>query len=103
MNPFENTIESSNNNFLKDNNLIEIWSQERGRKIDTFISGLPYTVAELNMFLKEIKKKKACNGSIKEITKADGTYMCIHVQGNLKEFLKDYFRNLGIENIKLKA
>ena len=68
MNPFESTIEN-NSYTLKENNLIEVWIQERGRKVDTFISGLPLTDQELSEHLRNIKKSKACNGSIKKVVK----------------------------------
>ena len=103
MNPFETVNDEVNNNLLKIDMVCEIWTSERGRKIDTFISGLPYTKDELSEHLKNIKKVKGCNGSIKNMIKDDGT-TCnfIHVQGNLKLYLKEYFESKGILNIKMK-
>jgi translation initiation factor 1 (eIF-1/SUI1) len=103
INPFEN-IEEKNTYIPKINNVIEIWSEDRGRKSDTYISGLPLTKDELTIHLKNIKKSKGCNGSIKElIDENDSTGLLLHIQGNQKDYLKEYFNKIGYNNIKLKG
>jgi len=103
MNPFEN-IEEKNTYIPKVDNVIEIWSEDRGRKADTFISGLPLTKDELSLHLKNIKKSKGCNGSVKElIDENDNTGLLLHIQGNQKDYLKEYFNKIGYSNIKLKG
>lgn len=103
LNPFEN--ENEKNSYIpKLENDIEVWVEDRGRKSDTYISGLPLTKEELLTHLKTIKKSKGCNGSVKEIIdENDSTKLVIHTQGNLKEYIKDYFNKLGFTNIKLKG
>jgi translation initiation factor 1 (eIF-1/SUI1) len=104
MNPFEENIPIENTYIPKVSDTIEIWLEERGRKSDTFISGLPLSEAELNTHLKIIKKKKGCNGSVKESISDDGTTkLLIHFQGNKKDYIKEYFIDLGYNNIKLKG
>jgi translation initiation factor 1 (eIF-1/SUI1) len=103
MNPFESNIEI-NTYIPKLDTVIEIWNECRGRKSDTFISGLPLEEQELLDHLKTIKKRKGCNGSVKELLGEDGTTsLIIQVQGNQKDYLKEYFINLGFNNIKLKG
>ena len=108
MNPFDNNIVSdtiiTDNNLLKENKFVEIWIEERGRKVDTYISGLSiYTDEELKIHLQNMKKKQGCNGCIKELDKDDIKIKVLQLQGNKKSFLNDYFSDLGIKNIKLKG
>jgi translation initiation factor 1 (eIF-1/SUI1) len=103
MNPFESNIEI-NTYIPKLDQIIEIWTEDRGRKSDTFISGLPLNQEELLNHLKVIKKKKGCNGTVKELLGDDGTTsLIIQLQGKQKEYLKEYFINIGFNNIKLKG
>ncbi len=103
MNPFE-SIDEKNTYIPKVENQIEIWSEDRGRKSDTYISGLNLSKEELTEHLKKIKKSKGCNGSIAESIDENGTNkQLIHIQGNQKEYLKEYFNKIGYSNIKLKG
>ena len=102
MNPFENAIDKETS-ILKTDNIV-IWMEDRGKKADTFISGLPMTKEELSIHLKTIKKNKGSNGSIKEFINENGnSSLIIHVQGNQKEYLKQYFANIGYNDIKIKG
>lgn len=89
-----------------DNNLsnIEIWVEERGRKSDTYIHGWDIDDDTLKFHLKAIKKKRGCNGSIKEIVKDTGAIKVMQLQGNIKEFLISYLKDQGIneDNITIK-
>ena len=63
MNPFEreeDTIE------VQKENDITIWKENRGRKVNTYITGWNLELTELKGYLKEFKQAKGCNGSIKE-------------------------------------
>jgi translation initiation factor 1 (eIF-1/SUI1) len=93
---------------LKEDNDIELWVVDRGRKCDTYISYLPYTEAELLAHLKNLKKKLGCGGSIQnskdfETEEISTNYFRLHIQGNQKNYIKDYFTKLGIKNIKVKG
>ena len=107
-NPF---LESNNNEFknlLKEEPDIELWVVDRGRKCDTYISHLPYTEAELLEHLKHLKKKLGCGGSVQnskdfELEEPSSNYFRIHIQGNKKSQIRDYFTQLGIKNIKVKG
>ena len=103
INPFlDNDI--NNNDLLKTNQNIEIWYESRGRKSDSYISGLPYDDGQLKIYLKDIRKKKGCNGSIKMLEIDDlNEIKVLHLQGNHKTYLLEYFTNLGLKNIKLKG
>ena len=101
-NPFETSNDSESNveSMLLN---IEIWVGDRGKKYDTYISGLPYNKNELLDHLKILKKNKGCNGSVKLTNKDDIDQYVLHLQGNHKEYLKEYFTKLGINNIKVKG
>jgi translation initiation factor 1 (eIF-1/SUI1) len=85
-------------------NIIEIWVEERGRKADTYIHGWDIDNESLKNHLKIIKKKKGCNGSIKNIVKETGSITVMQLQGNIKDFVIAYLKDNGIneDNIKNK-
>ena len=73
MNPIFNTIE---NNFIEETPLdcepifekkIDVFCSQRGRKSDTYIAGLEKSDEDMKVLLKTLKKKCACNGSVKMI------------------------------------
>ena len=83
---------------------IEIWVKERGKKADTFIYGWNIDDNTLKTHLKTIKKKRGCNGSIKDIESETGLIKVIQLQGNIKDFIIKYLIENGIneDNIKVK-
>ena len=83
---------------------IEIWVEERGKKADTYIYGWNIDEDILKTHLKTIKKKKGCNGSIKEIVKEIGPIKVMQLQGNIKDFIISYLKENGIheDSIKIK-
>ena len=89
-----------------DNNFetIEVWSEVRGRKSDTYIYGWNLDETMLKEHLKNIKKKRGCNGSMKELIKETGPIKVMHLQGNVKDFIIQYLQENGISesNIKIK-
>jgi translation initiation factor 1 (eIF-1/SUI1) len=96
MNPFEE-IEDTNNFLLNNTSNIELWVEERGKKADTYIHGLPFDDNTIKEHLKIIKKKFGCNGSIKTLIKDTGNIKVFHVQGNHKFNLISYLLNIGID------
>ena len=107
MNPFE--IERDDK--IKIDEIIEIWVENRGRKSDTYLQGWSISLDELKEHLKNIKRNKGCNGSIKtqdtdEIKESETKIQHIlQLQGNHKYFLQTYLVEHGIlnENIKIKG
>lgn len=85
-------------------NIIEIWVEERGKKADTYIYGWDIDDDTLKYHLKIIKKKKGCNGSIKEILKDNISIKVMQLQGNIKDYIISYLKEIGIndDNIKIK-
>lgn len=83
---------------------IEIWYEDRGKKCDTFVHGWNISDNELKEHLKIIKKKRGCNGSIKEIVKETGKIKVLHLQGNNVDYIYDYLiqNNIDKDNIKIK-
>lgn len=105
MNPFElinNSTQDDTNNIFTDK--IEIWTEDRGSKCDTYIYGWNISVDTLKAHLKNIKKKNGCNGSIKDIDKDTGKHKILHLQGNHKDYIVSYLKEQGIDpdNIKIK-
>jgi translation initiation factor 1 (eIF-1/SUI1) len=84
-------------NFDSNLSCIEIWVEERGRKSDTYIYGWDIDDDTLKYHLRTIKKKRGCNGSIKEIVKETGPIKVMQLQGNVKEFIVNYLKEQGID------
>jgi translation initiation factor 1 (eIF-1/SUI1) len=107
MNPFE--IEKDDKIKINDE-IVEIWVENRGRKSDTYLQGWSITIDELKEHLKNIKKSKGCNGSIKtletDLTQSvQKSENVLQLQGNHKYFLQTYLVEHGVlsENIKIKG
>jgi translation initiation factor 1 (eIF-1/SUI1) len=85
-------------------NIIEIWVEERGRKADTYVHGWDIDEDTLKSHLKTIKKKRGCNGSIKNIVKETGSIKVMQLQGNVKDFVISYLKENGVseDDIKIK-
>jgi len=92
----------SDNDML--DNMIEIWVEERGRKSDTYIYGWNIDDESLKLHLKTIKKKRGCNGSIKQIVKDNDSIKVMQLQGNVKDFVITYLKENGIndDNIRIR-
>ena len=108
--PFSNnnTDNTETIDLLKESQDVELWVNERGRKFDTYISYLPYTKSELDLHLKNLKKKLGCGGSVQsskdfEEDELIPEYFRIHIQGKQKDYIKEYFIKLGIKNIRVKG
>lgn len=87
-----------NNN---ESDIIELWVEEKGRRTDTYIHGWNIDNDLLKNHLKNIKKKKGCNGSIKELVKETGVIKVMHLQGNVKNFVFSYLVENGIDSEKI--
>jgi len=89
-------LEETNNNF------IEVWVEERGRKSDTYVSGWDINDIKLKDHLKFIKRNKGCNGSIKELTRDTGKIKVIQLQGNCKNYIIEYIKGNGVDESLIK-
>jgi len=89
---------------ISQNNIIEIWCEERGRKSNTYIHGWNIDDETLKEHLKTMKKNKGCNGSVKELVKENGKIKVLLLQGNHKDYVFNYIKDTGIDEntIKLK-
>lgn len=98
MNPFENEENNNNDNISQTPPTIWVESiNEKKKKKNTCVSGLPYTEPELKEHLKELKKKHGCNGSIKsDDTKKNFT---LYLQGDHIYTVADYFKGIGIKDL----
>jgi translation initiation factor 1 (eIF-1/SUI1) len=88
---------------LLNNSIIDIWVEVNGRKKNTYIHGWELELSELKDHLRTIKKKKGCNGTIKNITNEEyGTVSVLQLQGNHAEYVKTYIVNTGIDNDNIR-
>ena len=99
MNPFEVVEEEK---VLARDNDITIWKENRGRKVNTYITGWNIDVSELKNYLKEFKQSKGCNGSLK--TDDDGSAR-LHFQGDKVDDFIIFMESKGVdkETITLKG
>ena len=97
MNPFENEFDD----IINVSKNIEIWVENMGKKKNTYITGLNFTVEEMKNHLKNLKKKHGCNGSLKN--KEDTNQQMLHLQGNQLNNMIEYFTALGVSNIITKG
>ena len=116
MNIYEEDINTS-----FDDNKIIIWTQENGRKKNTYISGWNIEESLLKEHLKIIKKKKGCNGTIKNMlddttynissksiiknNKNSSSVKILHFQGDQCDFVCNYLQDNGYNknNICIKG
>lgn len=91
MNPFEEEEETVT---VQKENSITIWKENRGRKINTYITGWNIDVNDLKSYLKEFKQSKGCNGSIK--IEEDNTYK-LHFQGDKIDDFIEFMLSKGID------
>jgi len=104
MNPFENDDTNTNTYIPLEDKCIEIWKEVKSGKTNTYISGLLFSKEELMLYLKQIKKSKGCNGSIKESLDDNNNNLYIfHLQGDHINYLIEFFKQKEINNIKLKG
>ena len=82
--------------------MIDIFCNQRGRRSDTYIAGLN-KLDQMKILLKDLKKKFACNGSIKTVLYNGIDTLVVHLQGNHIAFLEKYLQTMGINNINTKV
>ena len=100
MNPFEKEEETVT---LQKENNITIWSENRGRKTNTYITGWNnIDVNNLKDYLKEFKQSNGCNGSIKI---EDDNTIKLHFQGDKVNDFIEFMLSKGIDkdSITLKG
>lgn len=96
MNPFEENEEEEINKTTS----IEIWLEVNGRKKNTFVAGWNLSDTDLKEHIKTIKKKNACNGTLKEISNnGDKSELIkvIQLQGDHIDYMKEYLINQEID------
>ena len=94
----ENNLENN----LEDNKII-IFTEQRGRKTNTYI--IDWNIDNIKEHLKNLKRKHGCNGSIKKINYQGEEIEVLHLQGNWKKEVKNYLLELNIleNNIEVKV
>lgn len=98
MNPFEEeTI--SNTSSLVDDNKIEIWKDKVKGKNVTYMTGWNIDSDDLKSHLKNFKKTRGCNGSLK---KKDNTVI-FQLQGDKIDDLKDYLIDNEVDENKIRV
>lgn len=76
-----------------ENNTITIFGEQKGKRSNTYIAGLKVDETTRKEYLKKLKGKHGCGGSIKDIVYNDVEQTVIQLQGdqivNAHSFLKD--------------
>ena len=87
-----------------DNNNIIIFSDRNGRKQNTYIVDWNISKEDKKTHLKNLKKKHGCNGTLKNKNFQGEDKFVIHLQGDLKDEVKNYLIENGLdeENIEVK-
>ena len=94
MNPFECEEENTSNIGPTIMNIV-IWKENRGRKINTYVTGWNLEKDELKGYFKEFKQKHGCNGSLKE--NDDGEGFKLHFQGDKIEQVCELIKSKGVD------
>jgi translation initiation factor 1 (eIF-1/SUI1) len=83
---------------------IKIFSEKRGKKTNTYMTGWNVDKNELKDHLKNLKRKHGCNGSIKEKIFQGNNCVVLHLQGEWKDAVKNYLviNNVNESDIEIK-
>jgi len=97
MNPFkENKVEINNSYNIK------LWTEKRGRKTDTYLSGWIQDKNELLIHHKQLKKNLGCNGTVKYKNRDDEKVLLFHLQGDRVYDVTKYLKEIGIKDDEIK-
>jgi len=97
MNPFND----SKNNIQEKFN-IKVWTEKRGRKTDTYLTGWIQDKADLSVHHKQLKKSLGCNGTVKIKKKNDEDVLLFHLQGNRVYDVLNYLKEKGVEQTSIE-
>ena len=100
-----NDINNEKSFMTRYENKIELWTEICRRKKNTYISGWDICIDELKNHLKYIKKKTACNGTIKKLNSNNDDKYIILLQGDHINFIVNYLyeQNINKDNIYIKG
>ncbi len=100
MNPFNENKVEINNNFN-----IKLWTEKRGRKSDTYLSGWLQNKDELLIHHKQLKKNLGCNGTVKHKKKDNDNekILLFHLQGNRIYDITEYLKGIGIKDSEIEV
>ena len=93
LNEFNNTFDNIDNTLNEINKKITIFTQQNGRKYNTFIVGWKLDISSLKDHLKTLKVSNGCNGTIKQIQYDGEEQSAVQLQGNKLEIVKEYLLN----------
>jgi translation initiation factor 1 (eIF-1/SUI1) len=97
MNPFnEKKIE------INDSYNIKLWTEKRGRKTDTYLSGWLQEKNDLLVHHKQLKKNLGCNGTVKYKIKDENKVLLFHLQGDRVYDVTEYLKGIGIKDNEIE-
>ena len=99
MNPFDDEQDTNISNKLFN---VELWLEIKGRRKNTYVSGLTMEKDELKKHLRELKKIHGCNGTLKKITDENQDIDVIQLQGDNIENVQNYLKVINITNITIR-
>jgi translation initiation factor 1 (eIF-1/SUI1) len=75
---------------------------KKGRKTNSYLIKLGLEETIMKEYLRDMKKKFGCNGSIKNIIYENLENRVIHLQGEHTDRIIDYMSNKGVKDIIIK-
>jgi translation initiation factor 1 (eIF-1/SUI1) len=103
----QNILFNEFNDFDTDlnNSNITIFSEQHGRKKNTYVIGWNIDKETMKEHLKTLKRKHGCNGSIKMKNYQGEDCQAIHLQGEWKDEVKSYLKSLDVheDDIEIKV
>ena len=94
-----NTSEPTNelDDTLVDSNIITIFGEQAGKRSNTYVVGLNIDDTLRKEYVKTLKKKHGCNGSIKKIKYDDIEQIVIQLQGNQITKVHTFLKEIGVK------
>lgn len=82
--------------------VVTIYATQNGRKKNTYIIGLKNSQEEQLVFLRNMKRKYGCNGSMKNVTYEGVDVPALHLQGDQIKKAKAFLAEQNITNVEVK-
>ncbi len=92
-------LEQEQNTVIK---VVTIFATQNGRKKNTYIIGLENSQEEQLVFLRNMKRKYGCNGSMKVVSYEGVNVSAIHLQGDQIKKAKAFLTEQNILNVVVK-
>ena len=79
-----------------DDNVITLFGDKKGKRSNTYIAGLKVDETTKKEYLKTLKKRHGCNGTIKSVLYNDKEQIVIQLQGDLIDKATTFLKEMKI-------